>query len=86
MEREELERVDGEVEDAERRMARDVADLERRTERLSERVEETQRDWERKREDPHVPGAPPPEEREQPARGVAGDWRREGPDAARAGQ
>jgi hypothetical protein len=86
MERDELERVDAEVEAAEERMERDVADLAQRTERLSDRVEETQRDWRRKREDPHVPGAPPPAEREQPARGVAGDWRREGPDAARAGQ
>lgn len=68
MERDELERVDGEVEEAEARMARDVADLEQRTERLGERVEATRRDWERKREDPHVPGAPPPEERPRRAR------------------
>jgi hypothetical protein len=86
MERDELERVDEEIDAAQERMARDVADLEQRTERLGERVEATQRDWERKREDPHVPGAPPPEERERPARDLAGDWRHEGPDAARAGQ
>lgn len=86
MERDELERVDAEVEAAERRMERDLADLEQRTERLGGRVEEAKRDWERKREDPNVPGAPPPEERERPAREVAGDWRGEGPDAARAGQ
>jgi len=86
MERDELERVDAEVAQAQERMARDVEDLEQRTERLGEHVEEAQRDWRRKREDPQVPGAAPPEEREQPARDAAGDWHGEGPDAARAGQ
>jgi len=86
MERDELERVDAAVQDAEVRMERDVQDLERRTERVAAHVEETRRDWERKRDDPQVPGATPRDERERPARDVAGDWRGEGPDAARAGQ
>jgi hypothetical protein len=86
MERDELERVHAEVDDAEARMARDLADLEERGERIADHVEATRRDWERKRDDPGVPGAAPREETEEPARGLAGDWRGEGPDAARAGQ
>jgi hypothetical protein len=86
MERDELERVDAEMANAEARMARDVEDLEARTERVAGHAEEARRDWERKREDPQVPGAPPREERQRPARDAAGDWRGEGPDAARAGQ
>lgn len=34
--------------------------LERRSEELHEKVEEARQDWERKRADPGVPGAPPP--------------------------
>ncbi len=34
--------------------------LEERTEQLGEEIEETRQDWERKREDASVPGAPPP--------------------------
>jgi hypothetical protein len=42
------------------RAAREVADLERRSERLGEELEQTRQAWERKRSDPTVPGANPP--------------------------
>jgi hypothetical protein len=34
--------------------------LQRRSEELHEKVEDVRQDWERKRADPGVPGAPPP--------------------------
>jgi hypothetical protein len=38
---------------------RDVEDMEERSERLEEEIEETREDWERKKSDSGVPGAPP---------------------------
>ena len=35
-------------------------DLERRSRKLGEQTDEAAQDWERKRADPSVPGAPPP--------------------------
>ena len=42
-------------------LGRESDELEKRSEQLKERVAETRQDWERKRSDPGVPGAPPPE-------------------------
>jgi hypothetical protein len=36
---------------------RDVEDMEERSERLKEKIEDTREDWERKQADEHVPGA-----------------------------
>jgi flagellar motility protein MotE (MotC chaperone) len=36
---------------------RDVADMEERSERLEEEIEDTREDWERKKRDSSVPGA-----------------------------
>lgn len=36
-------------------------DLEQRSEQLKEQTQDVAQDWERKRSDPGVPGAPPPE-------------------------
>jgi len=35
----------------------ELRDMERRSERLEERIDETRRDWERKKADDSVPGA-----------------------------
>ena len=35
----------------------ELADMERRSERLEDDIESTRKDWERKKEDPSVPGA-----------------------------
>ena len=39
--------------------------LERRNAELAEEVQDVRRDWERKRSDQNVPGAPPPERRDR---------------------
>jgi hypothetical protein len=41
---------------------RDVAEMEERSDRLEDEIAETRADWERKRADDSVPGAPPPDE------------------------
>jgi hypothetical protein len=43
---------------------RDVEEMEERAERLEREISDTKQDWERKRNDPGVPGAAPPEEGE----------------------
>jgi hypothetical protein len=48
--------------DDDRPPERDVTEFEERSERLEQRIDETRTDWERKRSDPSVPGAPPPPE------------------------
>jgi len=67
---------------------REIADLRRGTEQLQERIEDVRADWERKRRDPSVPGAPAPTDDPEAANGgaVAGDWEGEGPAANEAGQ
>lgn len=45
---------------ADHKMADSVEEMQRRNEQLGEHVEELRRDWQAKREDPRVPGAPPP--------------------------
>jgi len=44
------------------RLEREVANLERRSGKLQEQVELARGDWERKRDDDNVPGAPPRED------------------------
>lgn len=67
---------------------RELADLRHGTERLQDRIEDVRADWERKRRDPSVPGAPAPDREPEAANGgaVAGDWEGEAPAADRAGQ
>ena len=49
-------------------------ELEERSERLGEHIEEARMDWESKEEDSQVPGAQPdPGEEEEPATGVQTD-------------
>ena len=74
------------VERAEQRMEHDVEDLARRNEQLGEQIDETRRDWERKREDSQVPGAPPADPEDADGGAIAGDWEGEGPAANKAGQ
>jgi hypothetical protein len=42
------------------RLEHEADELERRSEELGQRTEDVAHDWERKREDESVPGAPPP--------------------------
>lgn len=42
-------------------------DLEQRSEELGERTQDVSQEWERKRSDPAVPGAPPPPEDDEGA-------------------
>lgn len=65
---------------------REIADLRRRRAELDERAEDVRRDWERKRRDPGVPGAPAPDAEDANGGAVAGDWEGEAPAASRAGQ
>ena len=37
---------------------RDVEEMEKRADRLEEEIDEAREDWERKKADPHIPGAP----------------------------
>jgi hypothetical protein len=43
---------------------REVDEMEERAERLEHEIEAARGDWERKRSDPSVPGAPPPDDDE----------------------
>jgi hypothetical protein len=45
-------------EHAEREPERDVEEMEKRSERLEEEIEDTREEWERKKRDSGVPGAP----------------------------
>jgi len=42
----------------------EAEELEERSRQLGDRAEEVREQWERKRGDPNVPGAPPPKDRE----------------------
>ncbi len=44
-------------------LEREADGLEQQNEQLGDRVQSVRQDWERKRNDPNVPGAPPAEER-----------------------
>lgn len=67
---------------------REIARLRDGTEELERHIQAVRDDWERKRRDPRVPGAPAPDGDPDAADGgaIAGDWQGEGPAASRAGQ
>ena len=46
-------------------------DMQRRNDQLGDEVAQTREDWERKRRDPSVPGAPPPAEQRSDEAGQA---------------
>jgi hypothetical protein len=46
----------------ERPPERDVAEMEDRVQRLEHEISDTRQDWRRKRNDPGVPGAEPPDD------------------------
>jgi hypothetical protein len=48
-------------------LEREADQLERHSRELESKLEETRQDWERKRADEGVPGAPPPEGRDESA-------------------
>jgi hypothetical protein len=56
------------------RMEQDADRMEEHSEQLSERIDDIQEDWERKEQDPAVPGArPDPDQEEKPVPGVNAD-------------
>ena len=66
------------VQKAADRFMRDVDDMERRSKKLGEGIEQARQEWERKRGDQSVPGANPPQSEEEPPEeasfpGKAGD-------------
>lgn len=65
---------------------RELKDLEQRAEDLEEHIQDVRRDWERKRNDPAVPGAPAPDPGDADGGAIAGDWEGQGPAADKAGQ
>ncbi len=64
---------------------REIVELREGTEQLERRIQDVRADWERKRRDPHVPGAPAPGHDPAAADGgaIADDWQGEGPAASR---
>ena len=55
-------------------LERAAEDMDERSERVGEHIEETRADWEAKESDPTVPGAQPDDaEEEESVPGVAGD-------------
>ena len=63
-----------EHEEQARQMEHDAEQLEERGDQLGERIDDIQSDWERKEQDPAVPGAQPgPGEDEEPVPGVNAD-------------
>jgi hypothetical protein len=54
------------VEHAADRFQRETEDMEDRSEKLREGIDEARQEWERKRADQSVPGANPPESEEEP--------------------
>ena len=76
---------DDRVQAAAEEMEASISGLEQRSEQLDEQAEGVRRDWERKRDDPSVPGAEPRDPDEAGGE-VAGDWSGEGDSANRAGQ
>jgi hypothetical protein len=67
---------------------REIAKLAEDSEQLQESIRDVRADWERKRRDSSVPGAPAPDGDPEAADGsaIAGDWEGEGPAANEAGQ
>jgi hypothetical protein len=66
----------------------EIADMQHGTRELEQGIQDVRADWERKRRDPAVPGAPAPPHDPEAAEGgpVAGDWEGESEAAERAGQ
>ena len=63
-----------EHEEQAQQMEEDAEQLEDRNDDLGERIDDIQSDWERKEQDPAVPGAQPdPAEDEEPVPGVNAD-------------
>ena len=56
-----------EHEDRAREIERELDDMEERSERLDDEVDEAREDWERKKGDSSVPGAPPDRESGEPS-------------------
>ena len=55
-------------------LEREAEDLEERSDRVGEHIDDTRRDWESKEQDPSVPGAQPdPGDEEESVPGVAAD-------------
>jgi hypothetical protein len=79
-----MERPD-DVEAAAAGVESDIADLERRSSRVDEHIDEARQDWRRKQQDPGVPGAEP-SHNDEAGGDVAGDWSGEGKSASDAGQ
>jgi hypothetical protein len=50
-------------------MEKEARDMERRSEELKQRTEDVSQEWQRKRADPGVPGAPPPASGEEDGAG-----------------
>jgi hypothetical protein len=44
-------------------------ELEQRSDSLESEISDVRQDWQRKRQDPDIPGAPPPENEEQTEQG-----------------
>ena len=56
------------------RMEEDAERMEEHSDKLGDRIEDVEGDWERKEQDPSVPGAQPdPGEEEEPVPGVDAD-------------
>jgi hypothetical protein len=55
------------------RLEQEVDELEHQGSEVKDAVKETREDWERKRRDENVPGAPPPEDSESDDPGEADD-------------
>jgi hypothetical protein len=55
------------------RMEEDAERMEEHNEQLGERIDDIESDWERKEEDPAVPGARPEPDEEEPVPGVNAD-------------
>ena len=53
---------------------RELADMEERSQRVGEHIDEARKEWEAKEEDPSVPGAQPdPDEEQEPVAGAETD-------------
>jgi hypothetical protein len=67
------------------RLEREADQLKRRSDELSDDVSEVRQDWERKRRDPGVPGADPPEgDKDDEAPSPEGDKDDEAPESSAA--
>lgn len=56
------------------RLDEEVADLEHRSEELEQRTKDVAQDWQKKRSDPSVPGAPPDDDEDSDDDDEADGW------------